>query len=342
MGVVTPIYKSAPCIRKLEKPILTSADMPYDSALVFNAGVNKFNGKYVMVFRNDYGTDPERFLRERCFPSTSLGVAFSDNGIDNWEVREIPLMDSNITKKETNDQIHRFYDPRLTIIDGKPYLCLAADCKRGIRGCVAEVDDNFEKVNVLSMSAPNNRNMCLFPEKINGMYYRLERPMAMYSDDAYCFDVWCSNSPDLKYWGETKHMLRHDKMPYTNDKMGPAAPPVKTEKGWLTTFHCVDEDPTRGKNGWEPKWTARYFGGLMLLDLEDPSKVIGMYKKPLLAPDMPYETDEGFRQNVIFPGGMILEDDGEVKIYYGASDTYECVAFSNVDDLLKLCLEGDE
>ncbi len=339
MGVVTPIYKSAPCLKKLERPILTSADMPYDSTLVFNAGVAKFNGKYVMVFRNDYGTTKERFLKERCFPSTSLGVAISDNGIDNWQVRPLHLMDSNKTKEETNNWIGRFYDPRMTVIDGKPYLCLAADTKRGIRGCIAEIDDNFEKINILSMSAPNNRNMVLFPEKIGGMYYRLERPMAMYSNDAYCFDVWCSRSPDLKYWGDTTHLLRHDRMPFSNDKMGPAAPPVKTEKGWLTTFHCVDTDMSRGENGWEPKWVHRYMGGLMLLDLEDPTKILGMYDKPLIAPDMPYETDEGFRQNVIFPGGMILEDSGEVKIYYGASDTYECVATADVNDLIKLCLD---
>ena len=77
----------------------------------------------------------------------------------------------------------------------------------------------------------------------------------------------------------------------------------------------------------------------MLLDLEDPSKVIGMSKEPLLAPETDYEVDEGLRQNVIFPGGMILEDSGEVKIYYGASDTVECLATANVDDLIKLCTE---
>ena len=77
----------------------------------------------------------------------------------------------------------------------------------------------------------------------------------------------------------------------------------------------------------------------MLLDLEDPSKVIGMSKLPLIAPETDYEVDEGLRQNVIFPGGMILEDDGEVKIYYGASDTVECLATANVDDLIGLCTE---
>ena len=80
--------------------------------------------------------------------------------------------------------------------------------------------------------------------------------------------------------------------------------------------------------------------GIMLLDLEDPTKIIGMYDKPLIAPELPFESNEGFRQNVIFPGGMILEDSGEVKIYYGAADTVECLATANVDDLIKLCLEG--
>ena len=66
----------------------------------------------------------------------------------------------------------------------------------------------------------------------------------------------------------------------------------------------------------------------------DLCEVLAVCDRPLLAPDLPVETDEGFRQNVIFPCGMILEDDGEVKIYYGASDTCVCLATANVRDLL--------
>jgi len=336
-----PELNSAPCIKKMDRPILTSKDMPYDSLLVFNAGVTKFNGKYIMVFRNDYGTDPERFLRERHMPGTSVGVAVSDNGIDGWEVRKDYLLDNHQTMAETGREIRRFYDPRITVIDGKPYLTLAADTKHGIRGCIAEVDDNFEKVNVISMSVPNNRNMVLFPEKIGGYYYRLERPMAMFGEDSFNYDVWCSKSPDLIFWGEPAVVTDMKSVTWANGKIGPAAPPIKTEKGWLTTFHAVDFDESRGKNGWENRWPYRYSAGLMLLDLEDPTKKIGMYDHPLIAPELPYEVDEGFRQNTIFPGGMILEDDGEVKIYYGASDCVECVCTANVDDLIKLCLEGN-
>ena len=84
----------------------------------------------------------------------------------------------------------------------------------------------------------------------------------------------------------------------------------------------------------------------MLLNLENPYKIVGICEEPLLAPTAWYETGndvpigksfDGFREDVIFPGGMLLEDDGEVKIYYGASDTVECLATAHVDELLALC-----
>lgn len=336
MAKLYPELFSASCIKKFSKPILTKDDMPYEASLVFNAGVAKYNGKYVMVFRDDYGGSIEGFKQGKRFDGTFVGVAFSDNGIDGWEVRKIPLIDS---ATYNNTEIERYYDPRLTIIEGKPYLCMAVDTKHGLLGCVAKVSDDFTSFEVLSTSVPDNRNMALFPEKIGGYYVRLERPMPVYSRGKDRFDLWISKSPDLRFWGESKLVLGVEDVPYANDKIGPAAPPVKTKKGWLTTFHAVDIDQTRGKNGWEARWPKRYSAGIMLLDLEDPSKVIGMSKLPLIAPELPFETDDGFRTNVIFPGGMILEDSGEVKIYYGASDTVECLATADVDDLIKLCIE---
>jgi beta-1,4-mannooligosaccharide/beta-1,4-mannosyl-N-acetylglucosamine phosphorylase len=77
----------------------------------------------------------------------------------------------------------------------------------------------------------------------------------------------------------------------------------------------------------------------MLLDLDDPSRVVGMSKEPLIAPEAEYETKGGYRNDVIFPGGMILEPDGEVKIYYGCADSVECLVTAHVDDLVRLCTE---
>ena len=320
--------RSSPVIKKLDRPVLTRNDVPYNAALIFNAGVAKLNGKYVMLFRNDYGDYENQILT-----GTNLGFATSDDGI-NWVAEPEPAFALK------TDEIDRIYDPRLTVIDGRLYMCFAVDTKHGICGGVATTDD-LKTLNILSISAPDNRNMVLFPEKVNGKYVRLERPMPVYSRGGKdAFDVWMSQSPDLRYWGDNKFVLGVEHVPFANDKIGPAAPPVKTEKGWLTTFHAVERDESRGKNGWEKRWTKIYYAGIMLLDLADPSKVIGYSKEPLIAPELPFETDEGYRTDVIFPGGMILEDNGEVKIYYGASDTVECLATANVNDLIDLCING--
>jgi len=322
--------KSSSVIKRYSKnPILSYKDVPYKSNLVFNAGIAKYEGKYVMIFRNDYGYDASNGK----FEGTNLGIAFSNDGIS-WEVEKEPFL----RPESLNDpDLIRIYDPRLTVIDGRCYICFAADTNHGVRGGVA-VTENFETFEIISLSVPDNRNMVLFSEKINGKYVRLERPFPVYSRGRQDrFDIWISDSPDLKYWGNSQLLLGVEHVPFANDKIGPGAPPIKTKKGWLTTFHAVDIDNERGKNGWEDRWTKRYTAGIMLLDLENPYKVIGMSKEPLIAPEVSYETEEGFRNNVIFPGGMIAEDNGEVKIYYGAADTVECLATAHVDDLLALC-----
>ena len=335
MPAVLPFLSSHPCIHKREKPILTPADLPYPCSLVFNAGVIKHNGEYVMIFRNDYGTDQARYENEnRKFTGTSIGIARSKNGIDGWVFDPKPLIDS--AEPSDDPELKRHYDPRIIKIDGKLLLCLATDTRHGLCGTIAELSDDLKTFKTISRSVPDNRNMVLFPEKINGEYLRLERPMPVYSRHNERFDIWISRSPDLIYWGRSKLLLGTERVPWVNDKIGPTASPIKTKEGWLTLFHAVDRDEARGKNGWEPTWKKRYTAGLMLLDLNDPSKVLAVYDKPLIAPELPEETDEGFRQNVIFPCAVVPEEDGEVKIYYGASDTCVCLATAQLDDLLAL------
>lgn len=323
---------SSPVIKRYPgNPVLSAANVPYPTALTFNAGVAKFQGQYVMVFRNDYGSLENRTIEPS--HTTDMGLAYSRDGI-HWEVQPEPCW------KLHNEEIIRVYDPRLTVMDGRVYMCFAVDTRHGVRGGIAVTDD-FEQFEILTMTAPDNRNMVLFPERIGGKYVRLERPFPVYGRGGVDrFDIWISSSPDLKYWGETELLLGVEQVSFANDKLGPAAPPVKTPHGWLTLFHAVDIDPNRGKNGWEASWKKRYTAGIMLLDLDNPYKVIGRYSEPLMAPEAGYETDGGFRNDVIFPGGMILEDSGEVKIYYGSADTVECLATAHVDELAALCLKG--
>ncbi len=330
MPKMQPEMVSSPAIHRYNggAPVLSAKDIPYAADCIFNAGVAKFQGKYVMVFRNDFDHIPRGGFR-----GCVVGVAFSDDG-KSWTVRDTPFLSP---ESLGDPDVTRVYDPRLTVMDGRCYLCFAVDTRHGLRGGIAVTDD-FEKIQVLSLSEPDNRNMVLFPEKIGGTYVRLDRPMPVYSRGKDRFDLWLSRSPDLRYWGDHKLVLGVEDVPFANDKIGPGAPPIRTEAGWLTLFHAVHRDDAgRGKNGWEDKWAKCYHAGIMLLDLEDPSRIIGMSKEPLLAPETSWEADEGFRTNVIFPGGMLLEDSGEVKIYYGASDTVECLATADVHDLIALC-----
>ena len=322
--------KSSPVIRRYSaNPILSAEEVPYPSALIFNAGVTKFRSRYVMVFRNDYGS-----LEEQCLEGTNLGLAYSEDGIA-WEVQPTPCFEW------ADEENLRAYDPRLTVIEDRCYMCFAVDTRHGVRGGIAVTDD-FETFEILSMSAPDNRNMVLFPEKIHDRFVRLERPFPVYSrGNRERFDIWIPDSPDLEYWGHADLLLAVEDVPFANTKLGPAAPPVKTPKGWLTPFHAVDFDPSRGKNGWEESWKKRYTAGMMLLDLDNPRHIIGLYKEPLMAPEAPYEVGGGFRNHAIFPCGMILEDTGEVKIYYGAADIVTCLATADVHDLLDLCIGAD-
>ena len=363
MAEPVPFEEKGVLQRHSANPLLTTANVPYPCSLIFNAGVTKFKGRYVMVFRNDYGPRNGSEFEARApgedgsrWDGTCLGLAFSHDGVA-WEVQPEPtitleqareLIAPLMPGKDPQKELYRFYDPRLTVVEGRIFMCFAIDTAHGLRGGVAVTDD-LEHWEVLSATVPDNRNMVLFPEKVGGQYVRFERSVNteganVLSDDQAM--MWLSTSPDLRHWGNSQHVLATESIPFANSKMGPGAPPIRTSKGWLTTFHAVWRDNSRGKNGWEPVWPKVYMAGLMLMDLDNPWKIIGFCDQPLLVPTTWYETGrdvptgtpfQGYREDVIFPGGMLLEDDGQVKIYYGASDTVECLATAHVDDLIALC-----
>ncbi len=307
-------------------PILSAENVPYHSTLVFNAGVTKYAGKYIMMFRNDYGDKTSRQLQ-----GTNLGLAFSDNGID-WQVQPKSCMDIH------NENIICVNDPRLTVLDGKVYVTVAAITLYGVRGAIFVTED-FEHFELLSMSVPDNRNMTLFPQKFDDKYLRLERPFSWYKGGDERFDIWMSDSPDLKYWGNSHLFLSSTEVPFANNRIGAGAPPVKTPKGWLVVFHAVYRYKDRVFKGWEENWNKQYMAGVLLLDLDNPDKILGFSREPLLVPEKKYDYEvNGFRGNVIFPGGVVSEDNGEVKIYYGAADTVQALAVAQIDDLINFCL----
>ena len=302
--------------------------VPYPSDLVFNAGVIPWKNGYAMVFRNDFG-----YLGRASFSGTNIGLALSEDGL-RWQVEDQPVFSMK------DEEVQRVYDPRLTVIEGKAYMTFAMDTRHGLRGGIA-VSEDLRHFEVLSLTVPDNRNMVLFPEKIGGMFMRLERPMPVYSRGKKDrFDIWLSESPDLVYWGRSRLVLGVEDFPFANDKIGPGAPPIRTREGWLAVLHTVDIDPGRGKNGWEDRWIKRYCAAVALLDAEEPWKVIGCGKTPLLVPETDYEIRDGFRTNVVFPTGAVQLNGGIIRIYYGAADTVVAVAEAKEEDLIALCKAG--
>ena len=182
---------------------------------------------------------------------------------------------------------------------------------------------NLERLEILSISAPDNRNMVLFPEKINGKYAMLSRP----SDNGHTpfGDIYISFSPDMKYWGEHRCVMKVTPFPesaWQCTKIGAGSVPILTDEGWLLFYHGV----ITTCNGF------RYSMGAALLDKDDPTKVLYRTRPYLLAPAAPYEL-QGDVPNVVFPCAA-LNDGDKVALYYGAADTVVGMAFGYISEII--------
>jgi beta-1,4-mannooligosaccharide/beta-1,4-mannosyl-N-acetylglucosamine phosphorylase len=310
-------------IRYAGNPIFTAEKVPFPSHLAFNAGVEKFNGRYYMAYRYDTYKNNDR---NQGLYDIGTGLAESEDGI-NWISHENPVNFYYRGKKIT-----AVNDARFTVLENKLYMSCCFNTLYGERPALFEWKggDDFEAV---SIGVPNQRNMVLCPDKINGKYWRMERPISF--EPTYA--IWASYSPDLQYWGESELLLGVEDVPYATRKIGAAAPPLKTSAGYILFFHAVYKDPETlviYPDG--AKWDLRYTCGAALLDLNDPFKVTAITRKPLLVAEKNYETGDTvrfWRENVVFPCGAILENDN-IKLYYGAGDYCVCLAEITLPDLL--------
>ena len=156
-------------------------------------------------------------------------------------------------------------------------------------------------------------------------YGRMERPNGEGSTGG---DIYISYSPDLIHWGRRKLLLEKGVRYWESCKLGPGAPPVKTEQGWLVIYHACREH----MNG------IMYNMGCMLLDLADPSRVIGKMRACLMWPEEDYEFLGNVPQ-VVFPSAALRVDDSDdLLIYYGAADSSMCLATASVTGLVERCL----
>ena len=297
---------SSPVWRYSKNPIIKRNPIK-NVARIFNSAVLPYEGGFIGVFRGDtFTTIPFLFLGR------------SKDGI-NFEFDEKPI---DIFDKKGN--IMKFdycYDPRLIEIEGTYYVSF---CTHMFGPTIAVIKtQDFKKFEFVSIPVlPCNRNGVFFPRRINGDYLLLSRP----SDNGHTpfGDIFLSRSKDMIDWGRHSHIMSPGYEWWCGTKVGAGCNPIETNLGWL----CFVHGTTCTCNGFV------YSIGAIILDKDDPSKVLYRCSPYLLTPEMDYETN-GFVPNVCFPTCALADSEtGRIAIYAGAADTYVELLFTDIDTVL--------
>lgn len=193
-------------------------------------------------------------------------------------------------------------DARITVIEGRWYINYTAVSDLGIATALAVTDDFVSVRRLGIIHAPDNRDVCLFPRQIDGHYWCLHRPAPLHLGTP---EIWIAKSPDLLHWGDHRHLAGRSGDGWEAMKIGGGAQMIETDRGWLQIYHGVDAD-------------QRYSLGALLLDRDDPRRIVARLTQPLAEPVEPYEVS-GFFDQVVFSCGALLEGD-ELHVYYGGAD----------------------
>lgn len=288
---------------------------------VMNSGAIYLNGKYYLVARIE-GNDRKSFF----------GVAESDNGVDNFRFWDYPVCLPDTCPEETN-----VYDMRLTQHeDGYIYGVFCSESKDtsvndlsaavAAAGIVRTKDlKTWERLpNLVTLRSPQQRNVVLHPEFVDGKYAFYTRPMDDFIETGSGGGVGFGLCEDI-----THAVIDEERMTslrkyhtITEAKNGAGATPIKTDEGWIHIAHGV-RNTAAG---------LRYVIYAFATDLQDPSKVIAEPSGLLIGPRG--EERVGDVSNVVFTNGAVVNERNEVFIYYASSDTRMHVATTTVERLV--------
>jgi predicted GH43/DUF377 family glycosyl hydrolase len=332
-------------------PILTPRpNSPWDGAQTRNPAAILHDGKVHLIYTAAGDIDIEHKLW--------LGHAVSSDGFNFEFVGNEPFAEGSSDEFDGFD-VGGMEDPRAVKIDDTIYISY---CARSVphwsfilgqrlehpptpgatwtenyrRGGLITTKDlvSYKRLGPVTTDDHYDCNIILFPEKINGQYVMLHRPSNFKAEIESgggngVPGIHLCYSENLVDWHDDK-LLAKDEYPWEDGKIGGATPPIKTEDGWLTLYHAVEKRPAQ--SNWHQDFHFCYRTGVMLLDLEDPSKILARAPYPILEPETCFEKF-GTVNNVVFATGCVLLDD-ELFVYYGAADTVTCVATVKLKKLL--------
>jgi len=329
-----------------ENPVVRPGKFPWRMVATMNPAVIYENGKFTMFERVAGSLHPFQ-----CF----LGMLESEDGI-NWKHKfDEPV----VTGEMVGFKYGSVQDPRIVKIDGEYLMTFAfrpfsydtnttgygvpISFQHKYPGFSGETKDNQSRSGILrskdmvnwefvawiTQGEIDDRNNILFPEKINGKYVLLRRP-SRFVDTAVKFTespgIKISYSDDLKAWSEPETVIL-PAYKWEGNRIGGSTPPIRTEHGWLTTYHGVENENLELNR-------VCYRMSAMMLDINDPTKVIARCKTPLMEPEHYYEKVGHYIPNVIFPTSAVNVK-GILYIYYGCCDTAIGLATVPLKDLIE-------
>jgi beta-1,2-mannobiose phosphorylase / 1,2-beta-oligomannan phosphorylase len=327
--------------RYKKNPILVPNEANWwESKAVFNCAILHYENKFHMLYRaiGEY----ERYISRIGYASSTDGYSFARS--------------NHIALEPTQDyEQYGIEDPRMVEIDNQVYITYvilsAYVTDRAIveaSTALATTTDflKYTRLGVITTKGSNNKDVVLFPEKMSqqqqssvlssssssnntdgaGKYFFLHRPSG-WIGSKYGVNkpsIWLGEGNALTNFEKHTLLLKPEE-DWEELKVGAGPPPIKTRTGWLVIYHGVSREKV-------------YRAGAALLDLHDPSKIIGRTKTPILEPKESYEKF-GDVNNVVFPTGACVVDNDKLFVYYGGADRVCCLATADLNYLLDQILK---
>ena len=297
-------------------PILTRDDWPYQVNSVFNPGVAVHDGETVLLCR----VEDRRGI-------SHLTVARSPDGVHGWRVDPKPLL-----AEDPGDVTSMWgvEDGRITYVPELRTYVITYTAYGSSGPCVAvATTEDFLSVEKLGpVVPPEDKDAALLPRRVDGEFVLYHRPVL--TRDKTRPAIWLSRSVDLRHWTAPEPVLAGRQGPWWDAvRVGIGPAPLETEHGWLGVYHGVKQVPAG----------PIYRVGLVMFDLEEPARVIRRTPGWVMGPEAPYEKS-GDVPNVVFPTGWLHDaETGELRLYYGASDSVVAMAAGRLDEVVDYLMQ---
>lgn len=293
-----------------QNPLIGINDLDFNCSDIHNAGVVYFQGQVLLLVTIEYLSGHRGIHLAR---PTSDGI---------YKVESKPFLNQSAEHKYRRHESKGVLDARVTFLDGVYYILYNAFGDYGYRLALAKTEDFASVERIGLISEPDTKAGVLFPAKIKGRYARLERP----SDGS----IWITYSDDLLHWGGSELVISPRGGFWDQSRIGAGATPMEIEQGWLVLYYGV-KDTSAG---------PIYRIGAVILDREEPTKIVGRTNIPILSPRENYERI-GDVPNLVFPTGALADNDGNLKIFYGAANSCICVGTTTIEKIVKNCFESE-